>query len=303
MSDSKQRPYFHETQLLFEKFGYFVRLLEPGVPVPGRPPGHAGRWRRLYDALDRAMRGDFTAAGDVLEVYRESHGNKDEPVDYWIKWNAIIILGHIGTVECFRDMRREIEAPDVREADRHDYYANTKITSYCRAFALWGRLDALPVILDQYLNQRMKGAPELGIFGTYLSDLLLPVVGSGSMIPDEPPADMLEDYLNLVMDRYDEVVAELGSETVHVAFGELLSPRTLARHICAPIGTHYLRHQISCMRERFEPMTGIDCTDFFTSDPWTPLAAAAIAEDFLASDASARFEDGARYFFGHRIPD
>ncbi|PRQ09164.1 hypothetical protein [Enhygromyxa salina] len=136
-----------------------------------------------------------------------------------------------------------------------------------------------------------------------MADILLPH-GSGSMIQVEPPADMLEDYLNLVMNRYDDVAAELGSERVHVAFGELLSARTLARRICTTSGP-FARFNLGELRERFEPMTGIDCTAFLTntnSDEWTPLPAAAIAEDFLASEASEGFADGVRYFFGHRIP-
>ena len=34
-----------------------------------------------------------------------------------------------------------------------------------------------------------------------------------------------------------------------------------------------------------------------------PLSAAAIVEEFLESRESEKYEDGVRYFFGHRIPD
>src|SRR5690606_18492952 len=100
----------------------------------------------------------------------------------------------------------------------------------------------------------------------------------------------------------DDLVAELGSDKIHVAFGEPLSPRRLAERICV-VEDRSPQFTLAELRERFEPMTGIDCTDFFTPQPWTPLAATAIAEDFLASEASHRYEPGARYFFGHRIPD
>jgi hypothetical protein len=105
------------------------------------------------------------------------------------------------------------------------------------------------------------------------------------------------------MDRYDEVVAEFGGEQIYVAFARRLSARTLAQMICAPQSGHYARFELIELRERFEPMTGIDCTDFFTPTPWTPLAAAAIAEEFLASPQSHAYEEGVRYFFGHRLPD
>lgn len=303
MSEPSQRPHLHDSQISFREYGYFVRPLDPGAPIPGHTPIRASRWHRLNHALDRAKRGDFTADREVLDLYRESHAAEDGHEDPWFKRNAITILGNIGTVECYRDMRREIEDPAIREADGNDYYANMKIKDYCRAFCHWGRLDALPVILDQYLSQRLKDAPELDIFTVCMSKLLLPAGGSDSMIQEDPPIDMLEDYLNLVMNRYDEVVEELGSDKVHVAFGELSSARTLARHVITNSGPRRVRQRLMRVRERFEPMTGIDCTAFFADTPWTPLAAAAIAEDFLASDASARFEDGARYFFGHRIPE
>ncbi|MFO7566844.1 MAG: hypothetical protein R6X02_29645 [Enhygromyxa sp.] len=302
MNDPTRRPYFHEYLLSFEAHGYFFRPLSPGQELAGLGQVRARRWHELHEILERAKRGDVSGAARVLELYRESHREIDGETDLYFEDTAITILGDIGSVELFKEMRREIEAPAIREANRDDYLAVTKVKDYCRAFTGWGRLDAVPVILDQYLNLRMKRGYELGILPCHISDFLIPAGGSDSMIQVEPPHGMLEDYLNLVMDRYDEMVAELGGEQVYVAFARRLSARTLAQMICAPVNKRP-RFELMFLRRRFEPMTGIDCTDFFTADPWTPLAAAAIAEDFLASAHSYDYEEGVRYFFGHRLPD
>jgi hypothetical protein len=56
-------------------------------------------------------------------------------------------------------------------------------------------------------------------------------------------------------------------------------------------------------RRRFEASTGIDCSGFYKDRNFQPLTAAAILEDFLESPEVARYEEGVRYFFGHRIPE
>ncbi|NVB40421.1 hypothetical protein G6O69_21455 [Pseudenhygromyxa sp. WMMC2535] len=71
------------------------------------------------------------------------------------------------------------------------------------------------------------------------------------------------------------------------------------------LSTAKYKYLPSWVRRRFEAATGIDCRAMF--DPkvkgrWRPLQAAAIAERFLASPEAERYEDGVRYFFGHRIP-
>jgi hypothetical protein len=57
------------------------------------------------------------------------------------------------------------------------------------------------------------------------------------------------------------------------------------------------------MRHKFEAATGIDCSGCFRNGTLQPLNAEALLEAYLASEASTKYEDNVRYFFGHRIPD
>ncbi|MEZ4271726.1 MAG: hypothetical protein R3C68_09935 [Myxococcota bacterium] len=56
-------------------------------------------------------------------------------------------------------------------------------------------------------------------------------------------------------------------------------------------------------RHKFEVATGIDCSEMFYERMPQPLVAAKIVEEFLESPDVDKYEDGVRYFFGHRIPD
>ena len=299
MLDPDKRPLLCEEPIRFDRYGYFPRPITPNISTSLNSV-RLGRWLELQDLIERAKRGDFDGTPRVLELYRESYAEIHRR-DWAFEESAIVVLGRIGTAEIFKNMRAEIEQPEIRNSPPHSREADDLILDYCQAFHLWGRLDAVQVILDQYLNQRFREVGETDMFPIYMAHMLHPQ-GEENMIREQPPEDLLEDYLNLVMNRYDELAAELGSERTYVAFGERLCARTLARRI-SQAGGHYARFRLARLRERFEPMTGIDCTGFFTVDPWTPLAAAALAEDFLADPRSAQFEAGARYFFGHRVPD
>ena len=298
MSGVDDSPYLCEQALRFDGSGYFARPIPPALET-SLTQVQLHRWLELQSIINRAKHGELGGAARLLELYRESHADP-HPRDWAFEESAITVLAHIGGPEQFKAMRAEIEQPEIREADPRDLDARQLILDYCRAFHLWGRLDALPVILDQYLHARLREVNEVDMLPVYMSNMLDPA-GEATMITEDPPEDMLEDYLNLVMNRYDALVGELGSEQLHVAFAEPLSATTLARRI-VEAGGPYARFHLRSLRARFEPMTGIDCRGFFTIEPWTPLAAAAIAEEFLASNAGERFEPGVRYFFGHRLP-
>jgi hypothetical protein len=47
----------------------------------------------------------------------------------------------------------------------------------------------------------------------------------------------------------------------------------------------------------------VDGRAFFKDFKLQPLTAAAVVEEFLDSPEAAKYKDGFRYFFGHRIPD
>lgn len=286
------RPTLPEAGLDFRRYGYFTRAIpRDGQATPSDPERQ--RWQALEELIARLERGDFAAAPAVLALCRESR-------DWRLKTVATRVLGHAGTVECFRDMRAEIEADLGRRRDQIDVATREVILLYSRSFASWGRLDVVPVLMDQYLTLRLKRTPEIALLPLLMADLL--VDDERTMIAHEPPEDCLEDYLNLVMERFERLSQQLGSEKVIVFRGALLSVPGLAERMRRP-GTSYVASELLTLRERFEPATGTDCSAIFASSKASPLAAADLAERFLDSGAAEGYQPGVRYFFGHPIPD
>lgn len=286
------RPTLIEAGLDFRRFGYFTRPLSEG-DLCAVGPAAAAEWRLLENSIAALQAGDFSAGPALLAGLRASS-------DWRFKQVAILVLGHAGTVDCFREMRVELDGLPVREVQQVDVATRELFLLYCGAFAAWGRLDVVPVLMDCYLSLRVKATPEIAILPLLMQGLL--TAERGSMIGEEPPEDRLEEYFSLVMSAHDDLVARLGSDKCHVHRGELLSVPALAQSMRHPQGRH-VPSELRRLRERFEPATGIDCSGPFTAAAASPLEAAALAEDFLDSAAAASFEEGVRHFFGHRVPD
>jgi hypothetical protein len=287
----EERPTLKDAGLDFSRFAYFTRPLVANQ-FSRTPDGADIHWVQLDAMIARLKSGDFSTVDDVLRLSRET-------LDWRVKFVATRALGHAGTVNCFKHMREEIEQHPMRKQERVDVESRELVLLYCQAFALWGRLDVVPVLMDQYLTLRLKQTPEISLLPLLMAELL--VDDRRSMIAHEPPEDLLEDYLNLVMNQYDDVAAKHGSDKVFVYRGAVYSVRAIAermRHLTTP----YQSTELARLRERFEPATGIDCSMIFSGESVSALEGATIAESFLESDEGRKFEPGKRYFFGHPIP-
>lgn len=281
-------------------FGYFARPIER-EDLKHCTPSDARDWVRLESLISRLKKGEFSAGSPLLELSRTSN-------NVAIKRIAISVVGHAGTAECFRDMRTELE-PQQKQPIDEDLRSLT--VQYCRAFASWGRLDVVPVLAYHYLRLRLERKEEISALPLCIGDLLVDDRPNDAdevarMIPLEPPEDMLDDYLSMVMNRYEHIANKHGSDKVFIFQGQLLSVRQLAKDIRnTSVPYRYAGARLSTLRERFEPATGIDCSAFFEGPEGhatQPLTASAIAEQFLDSPKAASFEENKRYFFGHPIP-
>ncbi len=124
--------------------------------------------------------------------------------------------------------------------------------------------------------------------------------------PQYPPPfeQKMRDY-----DGYHALVREHVARTPPAAFilgGAPFSVVGLAKRMLAHAKAGEDSSRTNFERMLFEANTGISCREFFTNDEevqFRPLAASAILEDFLADPWRDHFEDGVRYFFGHRVPD
>jgi hypothetical protein len=285
-----KRRNFIENMLVPVYDGYFPEPTPPDFPELRESP--AGReWTRTEEIFNELKTGEFTRVEQLLEIYRRVE-------DGVLRATIRTLLGDAGTFSCFQRMREELEAERKTEDEMALYYYRDKAIHYGDAFVAWGMLDAVPVILDNYLTLRLAKIREIDLLPIYLSLMLERDWG---LISVEPPAEALEEYLGLVMERYEELRGQYGSGSVLVYNGEPCGVRYFARRLAGDVGPKH-RDEAE-LRRRFEASTGIDCHGFYGDNGFQPLVAAKIAEEFLNSPEAAKYEDGVRYFFGHRIPN
>ena len=261
--------------------GYF------GVPVPGAAIGFpedpmAEPWLAWAVALREAKAGNFRYLPAILQVYEASNDSFDALLDQLI----LNLIGDAGPSSIFSPIEhRAKHGPTVRQA-----------IAACGSLWQRGRLSDALVILDCY--ERVMGAESSVMLPIFVSDMLddeeVHIVRPRSV-------DDLDRYREGVMARFDVLERRLGSGQAFVLRGELFSVVRLARLTLNEVKA--MPNPSILWRARFEASTGLDCTAFYRERSSQPLAAAAIVEEFLESPESKKYEDGVRYFFGHRIHD
>lgn len=235
-------------------------------------------WLLWIVALDRAKRGDFALIPTLLTVFK--------PIkNVLLAQLASYLLGDAGTSTCFEALTRELNEP-----------TNPTITiNYCQAVHFRGRLADVPVIVRAY--ERIATDEDADIIPVWLSNLLEP---EDDLLSDSSQFDEIEDYSKAVMDRYKELADQFGTDQISVFRGERFGVVGLAKYILQRVRKPFVRMEL---RHSFEAQTGIDCSRFYKNGDINPLGTAAILEEFLDSPDVANYEDGVRYFFGHRIPE
>ncbi|HYO56873.1 hypothetical protein [Archangium sp.] len=180
-----------------------------------------------------------------------------------------------------------------------DEVDSDKAFDFCNAFEAWGRLSTVPAILQSY--DRYFESDEAELLPFTLSLLLEPERGP---LSETPSRDEFIGYHQRVMDRYEALLEQFGSDQVVLLQGERFSVVSLARKMLRNLGSTPEEKTLQPFyRHRFEASTGLDCSCFYKNEEFQPLTTAAFLERFLESPEAARYEEGVRYFFGHRIPE
>lgn len=285
---------FFENQLIPLYDGYFPQPTPPHFPQLAERPDRK-LWLRTEEIFASLKNGEFKRVNELLELYL---GTQDGLLRATIR----NLLGDSGTFSCFQQMREELEKKqqEARATTNEEFLYDYRDMAlhFCDAFRTWGLLDATQVIVDHYLTLRLSKVHDIDYFPIMISLMLEREWG---LIAVEPPDDALEEYLGLVMHRYEALRTQHGGGDVLVFNGDLSGVRYFAHRFAHDVGP--ARRAEADLRRRFEASTGIDCHDMFVEKVFQPLAAARIAESFLNSAQATKYQDGARYFFGHRIPD
>ena len=253
--------------------GYF------GCPTP--PAGvavSADPFVTWEAALVQAKAGHFDSLPQLIDLYKAS----TQPV---LLQACAFLLGDAGPAACFQRIRQEVESSDSFEL----------VLDFCDAIAARGKLADVPLLLGAY--EKFATVEDADIIPCYLSALLEPVLGA---LSDPNQAPSLAAYRALVLKRYDQLSDDLGTDQVLVWMGEPFGVVPMAKRLLELIRNPSFP---SDLRRKFEAATGIDCTAFYKAAQLQPLTVAAILERFLDSPAADHYQDGVRYFFGHRIPD
>ena len=243
-------------------------------------------WVRLAAVLQRAKNGDFSALPVLIECLREA--------DSWVLAQACAeLMGDAGSSSFLREVERQFHA-DLFEEDVLVF--QTKLAS---TFALSGLLWTVPVMLEVY--ERTADEDDAIIIPLLLSQVLEPQF---SKFSSRDLNVTLSDYRKVVLEKYNGLLKQFKSENTPLYGGHLFSVKSLALRLKNRLHGSVIHDvYVAQDRHRFEAATGIDCREVFQEGSVKVLAATAIVEEFLESRESEKYDDGVRYFFGHRIPD
>jgi hypothetical protein len=260
----------------------------------------AGRFEELERLLDLV----FPPPGLTFDLLDPQTGFT--PMRFGlVEQAARFLLGDAGT-------DAQLEAINARVAETPDnFFDSVHVARLCDCLAVWGRLSAAKTIYQNYdgcvigygrgyglvVGDDAKGHPG------YLTTMLEPEWGPVADLPHGDTIADFEAYHQRFLGVYEQVLAKIGDEKAIVAFGEPFGVRQLAERFLDHLGSsNYDKMMRPFFRRRFEASTGIDCSDFYVDRDSEPLVIAARLEAWLDSPESQRYEVGARYFFGHRIP-
>lgn len=258
--------------------GYFgAPEISPDIALPESPMSDP--WRVLAIVIARSKSGHFDKISTLMDISTSTE-------DWLLVATCAEHLGDAGGGDCFDRIVEQLPTTEVFHTALH----------LCRALHLGGRLSDVPVMLETY--EKFAEIKDADMIPIWIADLI--GKDDNESLMDPPHHEDLEDYAKAVSGRYQEIVDQCGTEQAFVFRAARFGVVALAKYILNRFQQPFVR---SYLRQKFEASTGIDCRCFYRKEEFRPLAASAVVEEFLESGASANYEDGHRYFFGHRIPN
>lgn len=248
-------------------------------------------WIVLGATLEHAKNGNHTPISALENLIHIEHPSS------LLTRATLDLIGTAGT-------QNDLEILRSTMLHSEDYLAKEA----CRAACCAGCLSLVPSMLAAW--GRMGSYSDRESISLRLSQLLEEWDGPiGSMRSSSDAEEPFSDaeYATVVQGRMQELRAKQVSEHVPVILGKLFGVATLAQYMykLTQSGTEIkiLRSMFYFLRHKFDASTGINCSGFFKDGEFQPLCATAILEEFLNDGAAEGYEEGVRYFFGHRIPE
>lgn len=282
-----QRPnYVSKGMFSWNKLGYTFANSPPSELLLKSALEDPNPWISFTAILLRAQTGDFEATPKIVRCLRDT--------DSWVLARACsTLLGDAGPESLLRTLADEFHS-ELFSEEVLVYQLEIAHTFYYSRL-LW----TVPLMLE--LHFRTVDDKDARIIPILLSDML---EADSGPIARGVQASSESAYRNLVMDKYNVLIDELGSENAMCYYGKAYSVKRLANRLYENlIAEHGNSILIAQERHLFEAETGISCSGFFKAGQLQRLYATTIVEEFLDSGEADKYEPGVRYFFGHRIPD
>ena len=239
--------------------------------------GNLNLWNELETLLKELKLGKFSNIYKIIRIFDSASD------DSRLRRVCATILGDAGTDSCLKSVRANINPLHVEKA-----------VKYFHTLSNWGSVSAIHTMIDIfYSNYMFQAAESMSIHFSML------LVKDFSLVLVKPKDNQIDDYCNSIESR----ISAIKDDTL-IWNGDIFSIVQVAERLMDCLSdSHYNRVFQTFARHKIEASTGIDCTGFYENEIFQPLAAASIIESFLDSDVANEYEDGVRYFFGHRIPD
>jgi hypothetical protein len=277
-------PKFLDGTFVWDRMGYFFAESPPRNLIDDPDPSSSDPWMLIAETLERAKLGDHSGIRELAEYLRS-----DSP--------PLLLRGCVSLIA------------DAGSKDDLETLAQMLFSQipYLRLEAAWAIRTAGLVMFTPIVLEAWRQAPDssqrnsLALCLSYLLDSVGGPIGSH----EEYARD---EYSLLVNDRFLEVMEKAEGPNVQAWRGKTWSVVELARYMLelaenqserpSDLGVYFVG-----LRHRFEAATGLDCREFYHQRVFQPGAVVDCIESFLESDASAKFQAGIRYFFGHMVPN
>jgi hypothetical protein len=278
------QPPFLKGTFFWDQLGYSYLASPPLNLLATEALDSENVWISLAGILEHAKAGNHAPLQRLQEWMRADIG-------HLLLCVCAELLGDAATTQDLRALENMLlEGPD-----------HLRVAA-CRAAYWSGELWLVPLMIDSW--NRVEWRDDRDTIAFMLSDLLEET--AGPIVANE--AYSASQYNELVRRRVEELHSEIGTDRVSVWEGKVFGVTQIARRMYELLlsegeSVGDLDDSFIDYRHKFEASTGINCSSFFRNEEFQPLAATAILEEFLESGQGERYEDGVRYFFGHRIPD
>jgi hypothetical protein len=269
---------------LWMERGYFHSGNPPTNPLSPDSLNSADAWIVVTSVLENAKRGKHAPVSRLKDIVAR------DDISAFLVHVCLSLIGDAGRQRDLQDLASMMTNPKLRVEACHGAWG---------AGCLW----LAPHMLKAWSDSRLED--HRASISLYLALMLEDHwLGDIACSLDSTP----EGYVRLVDQHIGKLRSAVPSDQTPVWWGKPFGVRAVAdqmRELLVPEAEEpsNLRGMFPHLRRKFEAATGIDCSRFYRDEELQPLAAAALIDAFLESPEAAKYEDGVRYFFGHRIPD